>query len=72
MFVLLFSAAMAYLPTCCRKYMAILVDLAGYITAPRGVAAIIGVMLTQSISVKKLWVRKTISLGIVILLKCLV
>lgn len=52
--------------------MAILVDLAGYITAPRGVAAIIGIMLTQSISVKKLWVRKTISLEIVILLECLV
>ena len=45
--------------------MAILFDLAGYITAPRGVAAIISSMLTQSILVKKLGVRKTISLGIV-------
>ena len=35
MFVPLFSAAMAYLPTMLHKYMAILVDLAGYITAPR-------------------------------------
>lgn len=49
MFVLLFSAAMAYLPTMLQQVYGYPVDLAGYITAPRGVAAIIGAMLTQSI-----------------------
>ncbi|PLQ29804.1 MFS transporter [Francisella tularensis subsp. holarctica] len=65
MFVLLFSAAMAYLPTMLQQVYGYPVDLAGYITAPRGVAAIIGAMLTQSILVKKLGVRKTISLGMI-------
>lgn len=52
MFVLLFSAAMAYLPTMLQQVYDYPVDLAGYITAPRGVAAIIGAILTQSILVK--------------------
>ena len=65
MFVLLFSATMAYLPTMLQQVYGYPVDLAGYITAPRGVAAIIGAILKQSILVKKLGVRKTISLGIV-------
>jgi DHA2 family multidrug resistance protein len=65
MFVLLFSAAMAYLPTMLQQVYGYPVDLAGYITAPRGVAAVIGAVITQSILVKKLGVRLTISLGIV-------
>ncbi len=40
------------------------VDLAGYITAPRGLAAIVGAGLAQGILVKKIGVRKTVSLGI--------
>lgn len=65
MFVLLFSAAMAYLPTMLQQVYGYPVDIAGYITAPRGVAAVIGAVITQSILVKKLGVRLTISLGIV-------
>ena len=42
MFVLLFSAAMAYLPTMLQQVYGYPVDLAGYITAPRSLAAVIG------------------------------
>lgn len=63
MFVLLFSAAMAYLPTMLQQVYGYPVDLAGYITAPRGVAAIFGSVITQNFLVKKLGVRTTISLG---------
>ena len=66
MFVLLFSAAMAYLPTMLQQVYGYPVDLAGYITAPRGIAAVIGAGLTQTILVKKLGVRKTISLGMIV------
>ncbi|BCD90032.1 MFS transporter [Francisella halioticida] len=65
-FVLLFSAAMAYLPTMLQQVYGYPVDLAGYITVPRGIAAVFGAALTQAFLVKKLGVRKTISLGIAI------
>ncbi|QIV94906.1 MDR family MFS transporter [Allofrancisella frigidaquae] len=64
-FVLLFSAAMAYLPTMLQQVYGYPVDLAGYITAPRGVAAVFGAAFTQAYLVKKIGVRKTISLGII-------
>lgn len=64
-FVLLFSAAMAYLPTMLQQVYGYPVDIAGYITAPRGVAAVIGAVLTQNILMKKLGVRTTISLGMI-------
>ncbi|AJC48860.1 multidrug efflux MFS transporter [Allofrancisella guangzhouensis] len=64
-FVLLFSAAMAYLPTMLQQVYGYPVDLAGYITAPRGVAAVFGAAFTQVYLVKKIGVRKSISLGII-------
>jgi DHA2 family multidrug resistance protein len=66
LFVLLFSASMAYMPTMLQQVYNYPVDLAGYITAPRGVAAVISALVTQSIIIKVLGNRRTISLGIII------
>ena len=63
-FILLFTAALAYFPTMLQQIYGYPVDLAGYITAPRGVAAIIGAGLAQGVLIKKIGARKTVSLGI--------
>ncbi len=65
-FILLFTAALAYFPTMLQQLYGYPVDLAGYITAPRGLAAIVGAVLAQGILVKRIGVRKTVSLGILL------
>ena len=57
---------MAYMPTMLQQVYNYPVDLAGYITAPRGIAAVISALVTQAIIIKKLGNRRTISLGIII------
>ena len=65
-FVLLFSAAMGYFPTMLQNSYHYPVDLAGYITAPRGIAAVITAAVTQGVLVKKIGIRPTISAGMII------
>ncbi|QLE78455.1 multidrug efflux MFS transporter [Francisella sp. Scap27] len=65
-FILLFTAALAYFPTMLQQIYGYPVDLAGYITAPRGLAAIVGAGLSQGLLVPKIGVRKTVSLGIIL------
>jgi len=65
-FVLLFSAAMAYLPTMLQQIYRYPVDLAGYITAPRGLSAAITAIFVQVYLIKKIGCRYTMSLGIII------
>ncbi|APC97031.1 MDR family MFS transporter [Francisella frigiditurris] len=65
-FVLLFSAAMAYLPTMLQQIYNYPVDLAGYITAPRGVAAAATAIVAQGFLIKRIGCRTTMSSGMVI------
>ena len=65
-FVLLFSAALAYLPTMLQQIYGYPVDLAGYITAPRGISAAITAIFVQAFLIKKIGCRSVMSLGMIV------
>ena len=66
MFLVLFSAALAYFPTMLQNIYGWPVDTAGYITAPRGIISAVMAIVCQAYLVKKLGQRLTMSVGIFI------
>lgn len=65
-FLILYTGALSYFPTMLQNIYGYPVDLAGYITAPRGVAAIITSFIIQKYIIKKFDLRLILSLGILI------